>query len=200
MNEYFEIALAEPGRGTAFPALATKSPPRSVARGLTAVDHRRAGSGGRHHSRRPRIVSWFSCGTASAVNTKLVIAKYAVTHDIAIVRCVVPEEHPDNDRFARDCEPWFGLPVLSVSSDEYSDCEEVWRRTRYMSGVHGARCTVEMKKAVRFAFEQSWQPDLQAFGYTADEKKRVDRFRQQNPEVQLVSVLVEHGLSKDDCH
>jgi len=57
MNGYSEIALAESGRGTAFPALATKSPPRSVARGLTAVDDRRAGSGGRPHH----------CGESSVV-------------------------------------------------------------------------------------------------------------------------------------
>jgi hypothetical protein len=53
---------------------------------------------------RPRLVSWFSCGTASAVNTKLAIAKYGDTHDIIVARCIVPEEHPDNDRFAVDCE------------------------------------------------------------------------------------------------
>src|SRR6185312_11698030 len=51
MNGYSEIAPSwTERRGAAFPALATKSPPRSVARGLTAVDHHRAGSGGRHHS------------------------------------------------------------------------------------------------------------------------------------------------------
>jgi hypothetical protein len=57
---------------------------------------------------RPRIVSWFSCGTASAVNTKLVLAEYSTTHDVRIARCIVPEEHSDNDRFAADCERWFG--------------------------------------------------------------------------------------------
>lgn len=149
---------------------------------------------------KPRIVFWFSCGTASAVNTKLGITHYAPTHDIKIVRCVVPEEHPDNERFAIECEAWFGRPVINLRSDEYESCEDVWTRTRYMAGVHGARCTVEMKKAVRFAFEADWRPDLQGFGYTVDEKKRVARFREQNPDVKLVSLLIEHGLSKDDCH
>jgi hypothetical protein len=150
--------------------------------------------------KRPRIVSWFSCGDASAVNTKLVLAKYGPTHDIAIARCVVPEEHEDNSRFARDCETWFGQPVINLQSAEYASCEDVWTRRRYMSGVEGAICSLEMKKAVRWAFEREWCPDLQAFGYTSDEVSRAERFTEQNPDVRLVSLLIENGLNKEDCH
>lgn len=149
---------------------------------------------------KPRIVSWFSCGTASAVTAKLVLAQYRDTHDIAIVRCIVPEEEADNDRFCRDVERWLGSPILKLASKEYASCEDVWRRTRYMSGVGGARCTVEMKKAVRWEFEKSWHPDLQAFGYTAEEPDRADRFRSLNSEITLVTPLIEKGLTKQDCH
>lgn len=149
---------------------------------------------------KPRLVSWFSCGTASAVNTKIALARYGATHDIVVARCIVPEEHHDNERFANDCERWFGVPIRNLRSAEYESCEDVWTRERYMSGVAGARCTVEMKKAVRWAFEQEWHPDMQAFGYTADEAGRVARFREQNPEVNLVSLLIDEGLSKADCH
>lgn len=149
---------------------------------------------------RPRIVSWFSCGTASAVSTKLVIAAYGATHDIAVARCIVPEEHSDNDRFAADCATWFGQPVIALRSADYASCEDVWTKRRFMSGPHGAPCTIEMKKAVRWAFEADWQPNLQAFGYTADETDRADRFRAQNPDVSLVTPLIERGLSKPDCH
>jgi len=147
-----------------------------------------------------RLVSWFSCGTASAVNTKLAIAEYSATHEIAVVRCIVPEEHADNDRFARECEAWFGHPIINLRSDEYDSCEDVWRKRRYMSGVAGAPCTVEMKKEVRQKFQTEWWPDLQAFGYTADELHRVDRFKRENPEINIVSLLVKHGLRKADCH
>lgn len=147
-----------------------------------------------------RIVSWFSCGTASAVNTKLVIAKYSATHDIAVARCIVPEEHEDNDRFAADCEEWFGRPIINLRSSEYASCEDVWERERYMAGIGGARCTVEMKKAVRWAFERTWNPDLQAFGYTANEVDRADRFRRGNPEVALMTLLIDEGLDKEACH
>lgn len=149
---------------------------------------------------RPRIVSWFSCGTASAVNTKLVIAAYGATHDVAVARCVVPEEHADNDRFAGECAVWFDRTVIELRSTEYASCVEVWTKRRFMSGPHGAVCTVEMKKAVRWDFERTWQPDLQAFGYTADEGGRAKLFREQNPDVRLVTPLIEHGLSKSDCH
>jgi hypothetical protein len=149
---------------------------------------------------RPRIVSWFSCGTASAVNTKLVIAAYGPTHEIEVARCIVPEEHADNDRFAAQCAAWFDRPVIELRSTEFVSCQDVWTKRRFMSGAHGAVCTVEMKKAVRWAFELEWKPDLQAFGYTADEGNRANRFREQNPEVRLVTLLIEQGLSKQDCH
>lgn len=149
---------------------------------------------------RPRIVSWFSCGTASAVNTKLVLARYGETHDITVARCIVPEEEPDNDRFAADCETWFGHPILNLKSAEFASCEDVWEKTRYMAGIGGARCTVEMKKAVRQAFEREWCPDLQAFGYTAEETDRAQNFRNTNPEVDLVTLLIAEGLRKEDCH
>ena len=51
-----------------------------------------------------RTVSWFSCGAASAVATKLALSEGEVT----IVYCEVIEEHPDNKRFLADCEKWFG--------------------------------------------------------------------------------------------
>ena len=149
---------------------------------------------------KPRIASYYSCGTASAVTAKLTLAKYGETHDVEIVRCLVPEEHEDNDRFAKDCEVWFGRPILNLASAEYASCEDVWERTRYMSGVGGARCTVEMKKAVRWAFEEEWHPDLQAFGYTADEQGRATRFREQNPEINLITPLIDAGLDKEACH
>ena len=51
-----------------------------------------------------RTISWFSCGAASAVATKLALAE----SDVTIVYCEVVEEHPDNKRFLKDCEEWFG--------------------------------------------------------------------------------------------
>ena len=50
-----------------------------------------------------RVISWFSCGAASAVATILAAIKYG---EIEAVYCRVVEEHEDNLRFLNDftCE------------------------------------------------------------------------------------------------
>lgn len=146
-----------------------------------------------------RIVVWFSCGSASAVTAKLILARGLPRDDVAIARCVVANEHPDNDRFAADCERWFGQPILNLRSKRYADCWEVWERRRFIVSPHGALCTTEMKKFVRYDFEREWLPTHQAFGYTAEEQDRAERFRRNNPDVRLLTPLIDAGLRKADC-
>lgn len=150
-------------------------------------------------NRKKRLVVWFSCGAASAVTVKLCLAKYADNYDIVIARCVVANEHPDNDRFANDCQRWFSREIINMQSEDYADCWEVWESRRFLSSPFGAPCTTELKKKVRFAFEQSWWPDVQAYGYTVDEINRVKRFCQCNPDVDLIAPLIDDRLSKADC-
>ena len=64
-----------------------------------------------------RVVCWFSCGAASAVATKLALAESK--HPVEIVYCHVKEEHPDNLRFMKDCEKWFGQDILILGNDRY---------------------------------------------------------------------------------
>lgn len=144
-----------------------------------------------------RIVSWFSCGAASAVATKKAIEKYGKENFI-IASCVIDNEHEDNERFLKDCEKWFGLPILRLKSDKYTDCWDVWEKTKYLVGVKGARCTTEMKKMVRQKFQKPWS-DIQIFGFTSEEKHRADRFLEQNPEAGLITPLIDLNISKDDC-
>lgn len=142
-----------------------------------------------------RVVCWFSCGDASAVATKLALKKYPRA---TVARIYLADEHPDNERFARDCADWFGREIVTVTSGRYRSIEDVWRQKRYMSGIAGAPCTSVMKKEVRIAFQQP--DDLQVFGYTADEKPRAERFARHSPELNLWFPLVEAGLTKPDCH
>lgn len=128
--------------------------------------------------------------------TKLLLAS---GNEIAIVRCVVPNEHPDNDRFAADCEKWFDHPIIELRSAEYRDCWEVWERRRYLNGINGAPCTIEMKKRPRQDFERDWEPHAQAYGYTIDERDRAGRFRELNPEIRLMTPVIDAGLSASDC-
>ena len=138
-----------------------------------------------------RTVSWFSCGAASAVATKL--AKPDV-----IAYCEVKEEHPDNMRFLKECEEWFGQEIVILGNDKYGrSIYEVFAQTRYLCGPGGARCTGELKKRVREAF--STPNDVNVFGYTVEEQHRVDRFIDANADVDIVTPLIDAGLDKSDC-
>lgn len=141
-----------------------------------------------------RTVSWFSCGAASAVATKLALAE----SDVTIVYCEVVEEHPDNKRFLKDCEEWFGQEIIVLGNDKYDrSIYSVFNKTRWLAGHAGARCTLELKKNVRKEYEKP--DDRQVFGYTVEEQNRVDRFIDANAEVDIWPVLIDKGLTKSDC-
>ena len=145
-----------------------------------------------------RVVSWFSCGAASAasaVATKLAIAD---GDPVTIVNCEVKEEHPDNKRFLKDCEEWFGQEIIVMGSDEYKrSIDEVFWRRKYLAGINGAPCTLLLKKRIREDFEKP--NDVQIMGYTVEEQDRVDRFIDANNHVDLVTPLIDKGLTKQDC-
>lgn len=150
-----------------------------------------------------RVVSWFSCGAASAVATKLALQAKELPHgasEIVIAYCDTSKrEHPDNMRFLRDCEAWFGQPILILGNDEYErDPDVVFRKTRFLVGPTGARCTAELKKKVRWSFQRP--DDVVILGYTAEEHKtRFERTQKAEPMTRFWPILSERNLSKGDC-
>jgi hypothetical protein len=143
-----------------------------------------------------RLISWFSCGAASAVATKLAIAESKIP--VEVIYCHVKEEHPDNIRFMKDCEKWFGQPITVIENEKYNgSIYEVFIKNKYIVGIAGAPCTKLLKKEIRKKFEKPG--DKQVFGYTAEEQDRVDRFIDANNDVNLWSILVDKGLNKSDC-
>ena len=145
-----------------------------------------------------RIVCWFSCGAASAVAAHQAIKKAPVGANIEVVYCdTSADEHPDNGRFLADVERWIGRPITRLSG-MYDSVEDVFAAHRYMAGIAGARCTVEMKKKPRFAYQQP--DDVHVFGFTSDEQGRVQRFNDGNPELETWFPLVESGTTKQDCY
>jgi hypothetical protein len=143
-----------------------------------------------------RIVCWFSCGAASAVATKLALAQYG-PENVVVARCIVREEHPDNDRFAADCEKWFGVPIVNLINEEYDgSIYEVIERRQYISGTKGAPCTLLLKKQVREAFQLP--TDRHVFGYTAEEQDRWDDFLDAN-NIDAVAPLILNGVTHADC-
>jgi hypothetical protein len=63
--------------------------------------------------------------------------------------------------------------------------------------VAGARCSTELKKLPRRAFQRP--DDVQVFGFTVEETARAARFRANNPEVRLSVPLIDRRLRKVDC-
>ena len=138
-----------------------------------------------------RTVGWFSCGAASAVAVKLTRAMP--------VYCDTEAEHPDNVRFLTDCERWFDRKVERLKSTRYADTWDVWQKRRYLAGVEGALCTIELKVMPRLAFQRP--DDEHVFGYTADalDVARAERLRANYPELSIHTPLIERGLTKAAC-
>ena len=145
-----------------------------------------------------KIVGWFSCGNNSAVMSKLLVDQYP-DDDVRIVRCVVDNEHPDNDRFHADVEKWIGRKIERIASTEFKDCWDVWETRKYLSGIKGAPCTGAMKKVPRWTLEREWFPDFQAFGFSSDEAIRSVKFTNNNPEMKLLNPLIDARITKPMC-
>ena len=144
-------------------------------------------------SNEPRRIAWFSCGAASAVATKLSVPD-------VIAYCEVGSEHEDNKRFMVDCEKWFGnLPITMLKSEKYSSTWEVWEDKKYIAGINGAPCTMELKVLPRLAFQHP--TDIHVFGYTADARdmKRAENMVEHYPEMICEFPLIERGITKAGC-
>ena len=146
----------------------------------------------------PRVLCWFSCGAASAVATKLALERFGRDR-VTIVYCETGAEHPDNSRFMADFVCWVNAPVTSIKSDEYKDTWDVWEKTGWLAGIKGARCTTELKKIPRIAFQRPH--DIHVFGYTNNKTDvlRAANFRENFPELTVETPLIKEGLSKEAC-
>ena len=140
-----------------------------------------------------RTLVWFSCGAASFT------CAYLCRHhdDVELAYCDTGSEHPDNKRFIKDSERYFGKKITILKNEKYQDHFDVCEKTRYINGVGGARCTVELKKTQRFKFERP--DDIQVFGYTVEERDRADRLCAAYPEIKAWFPLIEKNLTKDNC-
>jgi hypothetical protein len=145
-----------------------------------------------------RIVCHFSCGAASAVATKLILATYPLRR-IVIYNAFIKEEHEDNRRFLRDCEQWFGFPITVLRDKKYgASTHEVWRKERFMTnGIWGAPCSMRLKREVIDA--DCFPDDVHVLGYTVEEQDRVVRFTGPKGERRVLTPLIDRNLSHNDC-
>jgi len=162
----------------------------------TLVDNSATASG-KAMSDQPLVAVWFSCGAASAMAAKLAVEQY---NNVRVVNNPVAEEHPDNERFLRDVEAWIGVPIEQATNPDYPNASamEVWEHRKYMEGIAGAPCTIELKKKARKYWEWAHEPDAHVLGFTAEEQDRHERFVA-NEEREVLPVLIEAGMSKQNC-
>lgn len=145
------------------------------------------------------IAVWFSCGVASAAAAKLTVERYP-DDDVRIIYNPVLEEDLDNLRFLGEVEAWLNKPIEIASNQKYpsNSIVEVFAKRRYMSGIAGAPCTVELKKKARQQWEIKNNPDYHVLGFTADEKHRHDRFVKGERD-NVIPILIDKGWDKKDC-
>jgi len=143
-----------------------------------------------------RVISWFSCGAASAVATILAKEKYGA---IEAVYCRVIEEHEDNIRFLNDFVNSTGISVKIIENEKYKgSIYEVFTQRKFLKGQNGAPCTTALKKDARKKYQLP--TDIQIFGYTIDEQNRADRFIDANNEVNEDFILINQKITKRDCY
>jgi hypothetical protein len=144
-----------------------------------------------------RVVCRFSCGAASAVATKLTLA-HNEPGDVLIINAFIQEEHEDNRRFLADCERWFGRPITILRDEKYgASTHEVWRRKRFMKGLRGAPCSLELKR--KLLAKISKHGDVNVIGFTVEEEDRLKDLQDHFPEMKWEAPLIDRGLTKADC-
>lgn len=141
-----------------------------------------------------RTICWFSCGATSAVAAYLTLKRNPEAH---IVYIDTGSEHPDNVRFLRDCERWFGKEIEIIKSAKFNNVDEVIEKRRYLNGINGAPCTGELKKVPRMAYQQP--DDVHVFGFHTGERERAQRFRENNFEMSIETPLIDAMLDHADC-
>lgn len=146
------------------------------------------------------IIGWWSAGITSAVACKLAVDKYG-TDNIRLFYFDTGAAHSDNQRFKSECEEWYGLGIETRKTNLYDSPADVIEKTKYVNGPSGARCTLELKKKVRYAIEKEISFTGQVFGFEFSPKEvnRAIRFKEQYPEAKPLFPLIDQKMTKDNC-
>jgi hypothetical protein len=154
----------------------------------------------------PFIVAWWSAGITSAVACKMALELY---QNVELYYIGIDSAHKDNERFKQQCEKWYDKEIKTITSNEFRNQFEVIEKTGMVNGPTGARCTLELKKQVRFDFERLHEVNLfnrngilnQVWGFEFDREQinRAIRFGQQYPYTNPLFPLIEKGITKNEC-
>ncbi|MFK5892875.1 MAG: phosphoadenosine phosphosulfate reductase family protein [Pseudomonadota bacterium] len=152
------------------------------------------------------IVAWWSAGVTSAVACKMALEMY---DNVKLYYIKINSAHPDNERFKKDCEKWYGCDIETLQAKDYKDQFEVIEKTGAINTPQGAPCTKLLKKQVRFDLEAYHEINLfndvailnqvWGFEYETKEINRAIRHGQQYSNTNPLFPLIEKGLSKNNC-
>jgi hypothetical protein len=145
------------------------------------------------------IIAWWSAGVTSAIATKLALDEFGV-ENVRPIYFGIASSHPDNARFQSECEAWYGCKIETVVG-KYADQFEVIKKTRYINGAAGARCTGELKKSLRQRIERELDYEGQVFGFEFNKKEvnRAIRFKEQYPDARPLFPLIERRITKPEA-
>lgn len=145
-----------------------------------------------------QVIGWWSAGVTSTVAIKIAIDDGL---NVVPIYFETGSAHPDNERFMRDCEQWYGQKIITFQNSKHSSVLDLLDKITYVNGPAGAECTRTLKKDVRIAIEK-WMPyGAQIFGFEFEPKeiKRAERFNEQYPNAKAIFPLIEEKLTKRDC-
>ena len=63
-------------------------------------------------------LAWWSAGITSAVACKYALEMYPNTK---LVYIKIDSAHPDNERFKKECEEWYGVKIETIQNKEFKD-------------------------------------------------------------------------------
>ena len=147
-----------------------------------------------------KYIVWFSCGAASTVALFLSIREFGKENIKAIYQDT-GSEHPDNKRYIKDVEEWLGINIIISKSSKFNNVDEVFEKYKLHKMQNGAKCTQVMKREVGESFitYERGKQEIEIFGYTIEEEKRVKRWTENNKERKIDPILIRHRLNKNDC-
>lgn len=145
-----------------------------------------------------KFFAWFSCGITSAVACKLAVERFG--NDVELLYIETGQAHPDNERFIKDCERWIGGEVKHLRSEKFKSPLDVAEKRSLFNTPYGAPCTLELKKKVRYAYQDKFENVVHVFGfeYSKKEVNRAFRWLEQQSS-NAYFPLIENRLTKRDC-
>lgn len=144
------------------------------------------------------VIAWWSGGVTSAVTCKLCIDWFGASN-VRVVFIDTGNEDMSTYTFKGQCENWYGLIIETIRNPRYKNIQEVWYQNKSLNVATGAKCSSELKRITREAFESNNPFSYQAFGFEISEVNRARGMKLNNPKSRPIFPLIAELLRKKDC-